>query len=216
MAHELERTNFDGAVESGQRAKAAAEDALRRGELDSATRSRLERLIEELSEHIRWAQSQADKLQREAEQSASEALSGFSKLEEELAKQAGNLAEGERSGVLPSEVRDRLGQASRLMENAAQQLRAGKGSDAQRLQAEAQRLLEQSDTGDMQEQGEDQSSENGESEGGRNIRTGGDVPDPDDKNAAEDFRRRVLQGLSGQSGGRLSPAVKRYAEGLLR
>ena len=38
----------------------------------------------------------------------------------------------------------------------------------------------------------------------------------DDKVRAEEFRRRVLKGLSKDQGGRLSPAIRRYAEGLLR
>jgi hypothetical protein len=33
---------------------------------------------------------------------------------------------------------------------------------------------------------------------------------------AEDFRRRVLEGLGKEKSERLSPAVRRYAEGLLR
>ncbi len=217
MAHELERANFQGAAESGRRAQAAAEEALRHSDLDPVTRARLQALLEELREQIRWADEQAKKMQREAEQAASEALSEFSKLEEELAKRAENLSQGDLSKMLPSELRGRLEQAGRLMENAAEQLRGGRGNDAQRLQAEAQRLLEQSDTGDMHEGDEgEESSPDGKGEGGRNIRTGGDVPNPDDKNAAEDFRRRVLEGLSEQADGRLSPAVKRYAEGLLR
>ncbi len=42
------------------------------------------------------------------------------------------------------------------------------------------------------------------------------VPGKDPGKRAEDFRRRVMEGLSHDHGGRLGPAVRRYAEGLLR
>jgi len=45
---------------------------------------------------------------------------------------------------------------------------------------------------------------------------GGEVPDPDAENKAADFRDRVLRGLGREREGRLAPAVKRYAEELLR
>jgi hypothetical protein len=48
------------------------------------------------------------------------------------------------------------------------------------------------------------------------MRTGGDVPRAEDSKRAEDFRRRVLEGLGKSKDGRLAPAVKRYAEGLLK
>ena len=51
---------------------------------------------------------------------------------------------------------------------------------------------------------------------GKEIRTGGDVPGESNAKSAEEFRRRVLEGLSKSKDGRLAPAVRRYAEGLLR
>ena len=48
------------------------------------------------------------------------------------------------------------------------------------------------------------------------MRTGGEVPPEGKAEKAEDFRKRVLEGLGKDKGGRLSPAVKRYAEGLLQ
>ena len=53
-------------------------------------------------------------------------------------------------------------------------------------------------------------------EHGRAVATGGDVPAPDEKARAEEFRKRVLEGLGREKSERLSPAVQRYAEGLLR
>jgi hypothetical protein len=42
------------------------------------------------------------------------------------------------------------------------------------------------------------------------------VPAAEEQNRAEAFRKRVLRNLGDSPAGRLSPAVKRYAEGLLR
>jgi hypothetical protein len=41
------------------------------------------------------------------------------------------------------------------------------------------------------------------------------VPDAEDKSRAEEFRKRVLKNLA-EGRGQMAPAVKRYAEGLLR
>lgn len=217
MAHELERLEFERALESGRRAKSAAEEALRSSDLDPVTRGELERAQRELDEQLRWAQERQDEIEKLTEQAAREALSELSKLERELAERASGLA-SEPTGktALPQEVRERLDQASRLMKEAAQRLQGGQGKEALERQRDAQRLLEQSETGETQSTSEGQGQERGAAEGGRNFREGGDVPDPDAKNRAEEFRRRVLQGLGERGEGRLSPAVKRYAEGLLR
>ncbi len=216
MAQQLERMDFEGALESGRRAKAAAEEALRKGDLDPVTRQRVENALQELNEALKWARQQADRLQQLTEQAARQALEDFSNLERELAERASNLSqESTGEAALPKDVRDRLEQASRLMRSAAERLQGGQGDDAQNLQLEAQRLLEQSETGEMQQEDE-QPPSSSEGDDGRKIRTGGDVPDPEEKNRAEDFRKRVLEGLGEKAGGRLSPAVKRYAEGLLR
>jgi hypothetical protein len=43
-----------------------------------------------------------------------------------------------------------------------------------------------------------------------------DVPGRMKNQRAEAFRKRVLEGLARDKGGRLGPAVKRYTEGLLK
>ena len=43
----------------------------------------------------------------------------------------------------------------------------------------------------------------------------GEVPAAEQAERAADFKKRVLDGLSKERRGRLSPAVERYAEGLL-
>lgn len=216
MAHELEQQHFDEALKNGRRAQSAAEEALSDPNLDTQTKDELERAKQQLSEQIAWAEQQANRVKQLTEGAAKEALSEFAKLERELSERASRLSEDDlKEAALPAEMRRRLEDASRLMQNAAQRLQEGKGEEAMELQREAQRLLEESETGQMQEP-ESQGESDDNNEGGRHMRTGGDVPEADRKNRAEDFRRRVLEGLGEQSGARLSPAVKRYAEGLLR
>ena len=48
------------------------------------------------------------------------------------------------------------------------------------------------------------------------MQKGGEVPERSKAERAEEFRRRVMQGLGQSKAGRMSPAVKRYAESLLR
>jgi hypothetical protein len=218
MAHELERLDFERALESGRRAKAAAEEAARGGDLDPTTRSDVQRALSALEEQLRWTRERADMQERLTEQAAREKLGELSGFERELAERAGRLStESSGQAALPQDVRDRLERAGRLMKDAAVELEAGRGKGAGELQLEAQRLLEDSETGEMQDDPSgDGSTGHDDKEGGRAPSHGGDVPDPEDRNRAEDFRRRVLEGLGKKGGGRLDPAIKRYAEGLLR
>lgn len=216
MAHELERLDFERALDNGRRAKAAGEEALRGADLPQYVRDQVQRALTELEEQLEWTRAQAERQREAVQEAARQALREYSGLEKELAERAGQLSQ-EASGqaALPQDVRERLEEAGRLMRQAARHLEDGEGERALERQMEAQRLLEQSETGEMQEPGSD-GQQQGEDDGGRKMRTGGDVPDPTEENGAEDFRRRVLEGLGEQAGGRLSPAVKRYAEGLLR
>jgi hypothetical protein len=108
--------------------------------------------------------------------------------------------------------------------NEGQELAAGRGERGVELQREAQRLLEKSRLGRASEPDEpsprDQKAARAEEserhgDGRESIALGGDVPGPDDRARAEEFRRRVLMGLGRERSERLSPAVKRYTEGLL-
>jgi hypothetical protein len=101
------------------------------------------------------------------------------------------------------------------MREAAENLSGAKGEQGLRLQRDAQRLLEQAKPGrtDDEQDTAEQQEQRGD---GKNPSIGGDVPDPEQSSDAADFRRRVLEGLQRKSGGRLAPAIQRYAEGLLR
>jgi hypothetical protein len=101
------------------------------------------------------------------------------------------------------------------MKRAAQALSEGDGERALELQRQAQRLLDD-DSDEPPEDGAENPTDSSEADGDRGVGTGGEVPDEDAQNRAEEFRQRVLRGLSGDKSIELAPAVKRYAEGLLR
>jgi hypothetical protein len=118
---------------------------------------------------------------------------------------------------------DALGKAEGLMRDAAKELGVGHGEQGLSLQRDAQRLLEQTNSGQSgsgESDGKDQSPQptpkDSSSSKGKQMRTDADVPRADAANRADDFRRRVLDGLSKQKSGRLTDAVRRYAEGLLQ
>lgn len=218
MAHELERLGFEAALESGRRARAAAQEALRDQELDEFSRQHLERALSELDTQMQWVRQQHERAKRLQEEAARDALRDISHLERELAERARRLLnERNETVALPQEIQERLGDAERLMRNAARRLNQGQGDQGLDLQRQAQRLLEESELGETSEASAgDERADETQTERGRSAGTGGPVPEPDGRADAADFRRRVLEGLGRRSGGSLAPAVKRYAEGLLR
>lgn len=218
MAHNLEGLRLDEAVESGRRAL----DALR----EADARSRAEAFGPELAEaravieeQLHWAEQTRDAARDAARDGARQALAAPAALEEKLAAAADELADrGEtESTPLPREMTDRLRQADQLMRQAARALREGEGEQGLTFQREAQRLLEHADQGTTQDPAESE-SESQQHDGplGKQPEFGGEVPEAEALNAAEQFRRRVLENLGDGAAGRFAPAVKRYAEGLLR
>jgi hypothetical protein len=142
-----------------------------------------------------------------------------------LAERAGNLSGRGNHGeiALPEDLAEALGKAEGLMRDAAKELGAGHGEQGLSLQRDAQRLLEQTNSGqsgsgdsDDKDQSPAQSPKDSGGSKGKAMRTDADVPKADGTGHADDFRRRVLEGLSKEKSGRLSDAVKRYAEGLLQ
>jgi hypothetical protein len=142
-----------------------------------------------------------------------------------LAERAANLSGRGNHGeiALPQDLADALGKAEGLMRDAAKELAAGHGEQGLSLQRDAQRLLEQTNSGqsgsgdsDGKDQAHQPAPKDSSSSKGKQMRTDADVPRADAVSHAEDFRRRVLDGLSKQKSGRLSDAVRRYAEGLLQ
>jgi hypothetical protein len=228
MAQSLERLSLSEAVQSGRDAMSALRDAERKARApetpsDWLDQAGLERAKKDLGRELAWAEQQLDKLRQSAEARARGALGGSAEREQQYAQRAGNLAGRGKTGetALPGDAVESLERADSIMREAARGLSGGKGERSLELMREAQRLLERgstgrtSDTGDAPNQSE-REPRGGEPRDGRGVRTGGDVPGENDGKRAEDFRKRVLEGLGKGSGQRLAPAVKRYADGLLR
>jgi hypothetical protein len=226
MAESLERLELRDAVRSGREAWAALRQARRKARgakspenwLDQAA---LGEASQRLGEELGWAEATLEQIRRRTEVRARRALDSAGKREQGFSRRAGNLASRSRISetALPHDITDQLERASNVMREAARELDHGKGQRGLKLQREAQRLLEQSRTG--QTTSEDSAREHEDRDGrgatgGRRMRSDGNVPDAESSQRAEQFKRRVLEGLSGKRAGRLAPAVKRYAEGLLR
>lgn len=221
MASNLERLDLGKAVESAEQALQAlreAETKANEGSLaDWLDPEELKQARARIEKDLEWAKAELEKQKAATERAAREALDQASERERGMAERAGNLSgRGKNDQTpLPEDVLKRLDRAEELMRQAARELSEGSAEKGLSLQQDAQRLLEQSRTGKTSDKGESRRSE-AEDDGGNNLRTGGEVPDPKAENEAADFRERVLRGLGREREGRLAPAVKRYAEELLR
>jgi hypothetical protein len=218
MAHNLESLRLDQAVESGRRAVASLQEAANKAGDDGRLGVQSEAARLAVEEQLAWAESQLEASRERARERARSALQAPAALEEELAGTAAGLARrGENEKTpLPADVTERLRQADQLMRQAARELANGEGEAGLELQRQAQRLLENADRGRTSDpEPSEQEATNAEDENGRAAGFGGEVPEASEQNKAEEFRRRVLESL-GDGSGRLAPAIKRYAEGLLR
>lgn len=224
MAQSLERLRLAEAVQSGRDAVSALADAERRAKdpktpADWLDEPSLREARRRIAAELAWAEQQLGQMRAQAQKKAQGALDKSGQREQELSRRAGNLAARGKSGetALPSDALDALERAEQLMREAARDLAAGKGDRALELQRQAQRLLEQSDRGQTTDADDAQDAPSDpKAHGTRGVRTGGEVPNKGDGQEAEEFRRRVLRGLSKPGDSRLSPAVRRYAEGLLQ
>jgi len=223
MAQELEGLKLEQAAESARRALSALSDARAKSEGHGYFQGQLDRARAVIEEHQRWLQEQLETQREQARERTRGLLQGPMQLENELANKAQELSRrGEdANSPLPGEVTERLRQAEQLMQQAARELSRGEGEAGLSLQRDAQRLLESADQGKTsdpdQSQDDKQQQEAGDEEGnGRAGGFSGDVPKAEQQNRAEEFRKRVLRSLGDSSEGHLAPAVKRYAEGLLR
>jgi hypothetical protein len=218
MAYNLENLRLDQAVESGRRAVAALHEAANKADMDRRLGLESNAARPVVEEQLAWAESQLETARERARERARSALQAPAALEEELAGTAADLArrgEDEKS-PLPSDITERLRQADQLMRQAARELSGGGGDAGLELQRQAQRLLENADRGkstDPEQANPD--AQKSDDESGHAPGFGGEVPEAAEQNKAEEFRRRVLESL-GDGSGRFGPAIKRYAEGLLR
>jgi hypothetical protein len=223
MAQELEGLKLEQAAESARRALSALSDARAKSEGHGYFQGQLDRARAVIEEHQRWLQEQLEAQRQQARERTRNLLQGPTQLENELANKAQELSRrgDDANSPLPGDVTERLRQAEQLMQQAARELGRGEGQAGLSLQREAQRLLESADQGKTsdseQSQDDKQQQEAGDEDGnGRAGGFSGDVPKAEQQNKAEEFRKRVLRSLGDSSEGHLAPAVKRYAEGLLR
>jgi hypothetical protein len=223
MAHDLESLKLERAADSARRALGALAEARAKAVGQTYFQGQLDGAKASVEEHLRWIQEQLEAQQKAARERARGLLQGPSAREDELAGKARELAQrgDDRASALPGEVTERLRQAEQLMQQAARELARGEGEAGLSRQREAQRLLEGADTGKPEdpEEGDQQQPEgdkDGTNDGSGGQPFGGDVPAAERQNKAEEFRRRVIRSLGEGPVGRLAPAVKRYAEGLLR
>ncbi len=227
MAQSLARMALDDAVASGRHARSELAEAAKRASagFEGLDEGALSAARAELERDLAWAEQSLARAQRSAAEKAQVGLQESSGHERGLAERAANLAGRGNHGeiALPQDLADALGKAEGLMRDAAKELGAGHGEQGLALQRDAQRLLEQTNdgqTGSGESDGKDQSPQptpkDSSSAKGKQMRTDADVPKADATHHADDFRRRVLDGLSKQKSGRLSDAVRRYAEGLLQ
>ncbi len=223
-AHALDDMALQEAADSAENSLSTLDQAERRLDANDDLHDRFAEVRRALQDALSFIHGELDKRKAESESRARAPLEQAGDTERDLAARAAKLAGdlGGKGAALPRETSDQIAKAGSVMQDAARALSEGRGDDALALQREAQRLLEQSrldratepDEGD--EQSEKPSPSGKTSSNGRAIATGGDVPGPDAKARAEEFRRRVLQGLGMAKSDRLSPAIRRYAEGLLR
>lgn len=220
MAQSLSKLSLSDAVESGKSALQALKDAARKQDGSMENRAALEAAEAAVKRELEWAKKALERLKESAEDKAKSRLERAGERERELARRAGNLGARGKEGetALPEDATRALERAESAMRDAAKALEKGEGDKALELQREAQRLLEQASKGQTTGgQGQDSKQPSQESSpNGKGIQTGGEVPERSKAERAEAFRRRVMQGLGKTKAGRMSPAVKRYAESLLR
>jgi hypothetical protein len=220
MAQNLEQLDLEQAAQSAEQALGALKEAKRKANSPSLSdwldMTALDQAEGRIQQDLEWARTELEKQTRGIEQRAKEGLSRAGEQERELAKRAGNLSGRGRNAQtpLPEDILRRLDRAETLMREAARELSQGSAETGLSLQRDAQRLLEQARTGKTSDPGE-RGAQRGENQGGRDLGLGGEVPDPGEDRAKK-FRERVLEGLGKEREGRLAPAIKRYAEELLK
>jgi hypothetical protein len=219
MAGALENAKMREAVESGKRASQSLAEAKRTGDQsrgffpEERAGREAEKARETIERELAFAEDALAKLRRASGERAKGDLAEAGKGEQRLADRAGELGKkgekGDRS--LPQEMLDRLSEAEQAMRDAERALREGDGESGLRQQQDAQRLLEMT-----RDQHAEENEREATKDGGKNPTGKTPIPGKDSGKTADQFRRRVLEGLGGSSDPLLREAVKRYAEGLLK
>jgi hypothetical protein len=226
MAQNMARLSLKDAVESGRHAREELAEAAKRskagGSFEMVDDESLAEARSELDSALAWAEQALARAEKSAAEKSQAGLQDASGRERGLAERAGNLAGRGNHGeiALPEDLAEALGKAEGLMRDASKELGQGRGEQGLALQREAQRLLEQTNSGQSNGDGEgnkprESSAKSESGSKGKQMRTDADVPKAE-AGRSDEFRKRVLDGLSQKKSGRLSDAVRRYAEGLLQ
>ena len=224
MAESLARLSLKDAKQSADSAKQQLKSAQQGSDGSSFSPEALQRAEQELAKQSAWIDDLLKKAHERESERAKEALERSGKREQEMAERAQNISGRGSHGeaALPGEIAQALDRAEGLMREAAQELANGHGERALSLQREAQRLLDQQDDDGKGDEPKDEPKDDQQEPKGQQGKEHGDmsqeagVPGRDKNEKTEAFRKRVLEGLARDKGGRLGPAVKRYAEGLLK
>jgi hypothetical protein len=226
MARSLESGSLDDAVQSGTQALHAIDEAKgiaareRYRMWDDRTADGANKKLDDAKKHlepeIKWAEDQLAQLKKRAAQHAGAELGKSGTEEQQLAERARKLAEHSRErGSLPEAALEALDGAERASREAAQALQRGDADNGATKQKEAQHKLDAAkqalgddaeDEGELSEDGEGRSRSGGQA----------DIPKADAHKGPEEFRKRVLHGLSEPASSKHKDAITRYAEGLLR
>ncbi|HKY37297.1 MAG TPA: DUF4175 domain-containing protein [Polyangiaceae bacterium] len=219
MAESLSRLSLKDAERSAKSAQQRLSGARQTAGDSSVSPEDMARAEQEIAKQLAWVEEMLEQARQRTEARDRQALERSAKREQELAERAQNLSGRGSHGeaALSGEDAEALERAESLMRDAARELSSGRGENGLDLQRQAQRLLDRQDDEERPEEPEpdphgdlDDSSDRGQSGGPV------EVPGRDKNQRAEEFRKRVLEGLSKDQGGKLRPAVKRYAEGLLK
>jgi hypothetical protein len=221
-AESLERLQLVGAYEGLNKAESALLEAEKLAESsDERANSSASKRREQLAVERAWVKEQLDRTRESALGGMRDRLRQAGGRERELSERANRLAQREAKGdaVLPEDVRADLEQASQWMRQATDGLESGRARLALEHQRRAQSLLERNepepdrdapDRGSKPDNSKRDPSTTGKGSGHGNVVSTSDVE------SREAFRRRVQKGLSQKVPPDLSPAVRRYAEGLLK
>jgi hypothetical protein len=216
MANKLEKGALKDAVGAGKDAQQSLGDAQKKAKEqegffpEERIAREAEKAKEKIDRELAFAEELLKKMRKKAAERAKKELEKSGKNESKLAERAKDLAQkGQRGeGSMPEEQLDLLQQAEQKMREAERSLHDGDGETGLQNQEDAQRLLEMARGEHGDEPKEDQD--------GKAMSRKAEIPDKDAHKGPEEFRKRVLKGLSGSSDPALRDAVKRYAEGLLK
>jgi hypothetical protein len=211
MVEALQAQDLSEAIERGMDAQEALQRARKMMEQVSwMVPSSLNEAGKALDTALKEAQRAAQELEKRQGNQVGSSLAERAAQQREFSRRAKDLAERGRQprAPLPGESIEALKRAARLMEEAATEMDAGRGKQGLERAVQAQNELERALPAPQEADDSSSGAEEGEGQASRD----GSVPD-EEKDRARDFRERVEKGL-GRGAGRLSPAVRRYAEEL--